>query len=262
MCDRGESMCVSKTLPTVREILNADSTVGMIGCVSEWTPVTGVDTVHLAWAVRALSGNISVEPVIQYAKVRTDRPGDWNTVGATALTADGDGFVSVDTSTLSAQMFFFRVGLRYTENSGSGHADCRLATSYHCVGKTVASRTLELSSDDGVTRYIPITGVLPTVGTGKVKAAFMLSGGLDVGYGLAVRTFTSDDEEGGSYTNLGSMVDPTASGSYQYAEDLVADTAMSLSGSMYYQLAVRVDNNGVTSGNGYGLLTVLAAVRS
>ena len=256
---QGDEMCVSKMLPVVREILNAESATGLVGCVSPWTPVTGVDTVRLMWSIRALSGGMSVEPVIQYAKIRTDRPGDWSTIsGATALTANGDATLDIDSSTLSQQMFFFRVGLQYTNNGGNGHGDCRLGVSYHCVGETVARKTLELESVSSGTRYQPITEVLPTVGISKAKLAFLLTGGAAMGIGLAYRTFTADDEEGSGWTNLGSMVSPT---SYAYFEGMINDVAMTLTGKMYFQLAIRYDDDGQAA-DGYGTVTVLAATRS
>lgn len=248
-------MCIAKSLPTVREILNADSTTGMVACVTQWTPITGVDIIRVAYSIRGVSGSISVQPVIQYADVRTDRPGQWSTVGGTALVNDGDGFVEVDVSTPTASHFFFRLGLQFTENSGSGHADCRLAVSYKCLGEVVATRTLDLSSASATTRYVPITGPLPAVGITGAKAAFLLTAALGAQYTLAYRTLTDDNEEGGAWSAIGALHNPTSDA---YDEWILADTGITLAGKMYYQLGVAFSGG---SGDGYGTLTVMAAVR-
>jgi hypothetical protein len=86
-------MCISKILPIVRELINAESSTAMVECVGPWTSLTGADVVRIAFTVRGLTGGISVEPVIQFADVRTDRPGDWTTIGAQARTSNGDSFV-------------------------------------------------------------------------------------------------------------------------------------------------------------------------
>jgi len=252
-------MCIAKSLPTVREILNAESNTAMVGCLTGWVPVTGVDTLRISWAVRALSGSISVVPVIQYAKVRTDRPEDWAAAtGATARTQEGDSFVEVDISGDSDDYLFFRVGLQYTENSGAGHADCRLAVTYQCEGEIVARQTIDLQPQGSGTEYIPITGALPAVAIAKVKAAFLFTGGSNAEYGLGIRTFSSDDEEGGAWSTIGSLYDPSSD---DYDEHVLTDTSISttLANKMYYQLAIACTNP--SAGSAYGRLTVLAAVR-
>jgi hypothetical protein len=225
-------------------ITNADE---MLTWEEQWQPSVGVSKVDFLADVRNLQagagGAVALKPAIQFAEVRTDRPGTGAAITAGAvITASG---LTHYTETLSASsQFFFRRGWSYKLTAGSfARVSLLQYTSYRGCGKVFAPRELVMNptnSTDDVS-YFSTTGPFAAVGVDKARYAIIGQDNANakLEYRVAGRAF-NDPKARGAWTNLGAGWTNPAAGDFVHNTGDTSLSGLSLASYQWGELALAV----------------------
>jgi hypothetical protein len=115
-------MACGNALPPGGTHVSTTSTTANYVWLTNWMPAIGLDTVRLATKIRNLSGSIQIQPAMQVALVRTEKPASPTTLDA-AQTANGEyctGDEDVSASTAGKQWVRFGVAVSLTTGSSLG----------------------------------------------------------------------------------------------------------------------------------------------
>lgn len=204
------------------------------------------------------TGNLTIELWYQTAKVRTDAPDNWarvNLVGggsALTLVGNGDGCSGdVDISALTSGKMFIRFAVGYFTSAAGNAAsgDVTLAVSVTQCGQMAGTWAGELSTFSTSPMRQIVTGWLPALFVEQVKAGFLISTVIgNFQCRLAYRTATSMRDVASGWTPLGTPLN---------ADDILADTALSIGTEMWVQFAIEYS---LSSGSNLGSAYVSAAV--
>lgn len=244
--------CGGKVLKGGDHVFTTSTTAIYVWLVG-WMPCIGMDAIKLVVKNKAVSGNLQTQPVVQFAAVRPDNPGDPSTKGS-LLVGAGEGCTGVlDISADIDDQFYMRVGLAYSLSEGStlGQGDVTLEMSYAACGSVLGSWMGSLTTVTDVDAFVAITEWIPALQADKVMVAFVarsLAGNFR--YRLCYRTATTSAEDGGSWS--------TTFDAWRTAgEANTTELALTIGGSMYVQFGIQY---ALSSGSALGQATISAAV--
>ena len=128
----------------------------------DWFSTPGGEEVELVVAVENATGGFLATPTVQYAEVRTGRPG-----GRTVLDSSGTATEEKFTATLSvSDKAFARIGIAVKLTSGSiGAGDVYVYVARKSTGEVLGSTVITLNPSEATeTRYYPVGGLQPVIG--------------------------------------------------------------------------------------------------
>jgi len=146
-----------------------------------WMSSLGVEKVK-AVLMRSSSsvqgtGNHRFKLAIQVAKVRTDKPEAWKTVGTTWFDNAGeDCTLEQDVSSDTDTALFIRFGVAQKLSSGAatlGQTDVLLQVGYESCGALVGSATLALKTRTTEDCFTPVSQWLPAMTVDRIMAAIV-----------------------------------------------------------------------------------------
>jgi hypothetical protein len=237
-----------------------------------WNPIIGVSSVDFLADVRNLVGGtgaaVSLKPAIQYAAVRTDRPGAGAAITAGSAITAGNTLTHYEETLSGSLNFWWRRGWSYQLTSGA-FARCSTIqyTSFRSCGKIFPAREVLFNptNDKNTDCEYPLTGMFPAVGVDKAKLAIV---GLDnlnnsLRYRLIGRAF-NDPQARGSWILL-----PTVGGSYTTpgTGDFVDNTGeVDLSGlplttNQWMELGLAIGKANDTDPNGRCIFHIIPAIK-
>lgn len=259
--------CTRDLPPWAFEVM-ATSGEEMLIWEPSWHPVTGVSVVDFTPDVKNITlgamAAIAMKPAVQYAAVRTDRPGVGAAISAgSPITANG---VTHFEETLSgATQFFFRRGWSYELTAGSfARAEVLLYTSFRSCGHIFPTKEIAFNptNDTNVPSYFPAAGPFSAVGVDKAKFAVIGMDNLntDLEWRMAGRAF-NDPLARGPWTDLESAWNAPGSGDFSANTGEVDLSGLSLGSNHWMELALAVRKGSGGDPNSRCLFHVIPAIK-
>ena len=247
-------MPCGNALPPAGAHLNALSTTTAYEWLTDWLAAIGLDVAKIAFKARNISGNIQMQPCLQVALVRTDKPGSATTLGS-PVTANGEtctGELTVSGQT-GGQMYV-RFGVAYSLTSGSalGQADYAMAVQTKQCGQVSGSWSGHVDCVSATDEKIyAISGWLPSLLVDKIEVAGII--GSHAGNAqmmVCYRTATTSTEAPSAWSTSPDLEAAwhTADGEFNSGE-----LALSITTVQWVQIGLRVKNS---SGSALGQMDV------
>lgn len=258
--------CINELSPWSMEVIALSTSLAFLWD-PQWYACTGVTSVDFLADVRNLGGaNLILKPAIQYAAVRTDRPGAGAVITA-GSDITGAGAYSFKETLSGGTQFFFRRGIGYKLDTGGtfARAEVMVHTAFRSCGKVFPPREIvfnPLNSSADVSVF-PLTGVFPVAGVSKAKCAVV---GLDNANGamdwrIFGRAFNDKLARGG-WTPLGPSWYQPAAGDFTPVNTGEIDLGpLSLSSNHWVELAFAVQKGAGTDANSRCIFHVATALK-
>jgi hypothetical protein len=160
--------------PAGQQRASTDMTGNQYLWLTDWQPTIGVDDVDANMKVRAMTSTMNWQLAVQYATIRTDKPGAPAVLDALQTTGAGERGVNGIQLSGTTEMYF-RMGYMYASpNAGTlVAADLWLQIAYTACGSIIGTGTTRLEATSTDDRYLPISGWMSRKAAAKVKAAFV-----------------------------------------------------------------------------------------
>ncbi|MFZ5481996.1 MAG: hypothetical protein ACOZNI_34870 [Myxococcota bacterium] len=226
---------------------------------SGFVPCIGMDLVRFVMRVHGASNDtLQVQPVVQFAAVRTDKPDAPILKGS--LQSPTSGSLELNTGDISlatdgASKFYVRFGVAYRFNPTGGsqcEADVGLDVLFSQCGQVVGAATHDLFASTTDDRFAIVGGLVPVMNVDKVKAAVIVSSKTgNFQWKITYRTFSSNKETPSAWQNAFEGSWRTAAGDVNTGEL----TITGLGQVAWIQFAIQY-----SSSSGAGQANVAAAV--
>jgi len=228
-----------------------------------WISALGVEKIKGA-LLRSASlvqgtGNHQFKLAIQVAKIRTDKPEPWKTVGPTWFDNNGEDCTQEqDISGDTDGALFVRFGIAHRLSAGTaslGQTDCGLQVGYESCGGVIGGTTLALKTSTTEDCYSPVSGFLPAMTVDRIMASIVTtSSSGNFQCRLAYRTATASQSVPGAWSTT---FDAWHAGDGEWNTGLLTPT---LANDMWVQIGLQYALSSGTS-PGQGTVSVLSAVR-
>jgi len=256
-----------RELPPLRFDLSVYSTEQSFLWEDKWHASTGVDDADFLLDLRNVEepggSAIAIQPAVQLAATRIDRPDAGTAVGSAASAA---GLTHYEHSLSASLKFFWRRGIAYKLTTASfARAEGLLYTSYKDLGRVLPTETVVFNptNDTIGVSYFPLGGgrPQPTNSLTKLKLAVLGMGSLnaDMEWRLAGRGF-NDPLARGDWTNLEpAWNDPTTTNFNTNTGEV--DPSSLPTGNQWIELALAVRKGVGTDPNSRCIFKVLPALK-
>lgn len=253
-------MALTNTLPEVTAAISATTTTDVFTWLTGWIPAIAIDDAMATLKIANAVNTIRVQPVVQFAVIRIDKPSAPTTVGS-VQSNDGEYFVSASDYNIGASApgnTFVRFGVAHHVNTApnTGRADVAFQLSFRQKGRLLTPWSAHLVATSATKQFIPISGWMTGLDAVKVEGTIVvtdLTGSLELK--LTYRTATASPESPDAWdtTGLGSPINSNS-------ENNTGELTPTTTSKMWVQFGLYYD---VTAGSlGQADVFVLLGIRS
>lgn len=232
-------MSCSKLTKEVSKTLTNSSVTLTEEYFTDWMPAIGVDSLWVTQKVTNMSVvALNYQPIIQTARVRTNKPGNSSSFDSSRTTAVESCTGPEDVHTTTEGQMYFRLGVQYKASAaGLAKADLAYQAVYTQCGKVADSWSGHLEASSTDERFQAISAWMPSSEAEKVMVALIISSLTgNIQFMLTWRTATTSTEAPGAW-----ITSPNAEAAWHTAneETTTAQIATSITTDMWVQFGLR-----------------------